>query len=171
MGEGLRLRATPAIAWDANGQDFFWNAPGFAIGDYANRIPYGSGNRANPSADWLLSNGMPVMSAPIPSPYQVTDQPVVDFSATHFSQRYYKPPVNWGYFRVSYYHGSYADPVQESDRFYEYMLYDENGLSRLLNPWADQYAEDVDGQLIPASDGQADNAVEAVSLCERLMGL
>lgn len=118
---------------DENGMQMTWNAAG-------DDVPVSSGERDNLNADWLLNNGSTVTYSAIPTPYSVSHVPTVSFDASYFGQRYYQPPVDWGYFRVTYYHGAFADQNPETDRYYEYMLYDDAGIVRLINPWDDVLA-------------------------------
>lgn len=116
---------------DDDGQEMTWNANG-------DPYPFGSGNRNDLAADWLLSNGAMMNYSVISSPFSVIEPPQVSFAESSFGQRYFQPPVQWGYFRITYDYGAEGAPQFLYDRYYEYVIYDDAGIVRLINPWENE---------------------------------
>ncbi len=116
-----------------------------------NTLPtYMSGNKELIGSQWLLSTAMAPgihknfakAGGSYPEVLDPGDFAIVEFGGvanTNFCERYYQPPVDWGFFRVTYYKLEHAHQQIFTDRFYEYMLYDEHGISRLVRPWEDLF--------------------------------
>lgn len=111
------------MTWDASENDYH---------------PTNLGERYDLSSDWLLNaSGSAGTHQSYTGGYSYNDGAVIDYSNTRFSERYYQPPVDWGYFRVSYYFGSDNSYDRADDRYYEYMLYGLDGIVLNIDPTDD----------------------------------
>jgi len=135
--------------YDASGNVIVRDPTGAILQPIESDLPtYHSGEKQTlTDAQWLLGSDLGTVSTTLGSaPYQHAGGSITapDFGDVNFSHRYYQPPTTWGYFRATYYHGSFANQEHDTDRFYEYMMYDLHGISRLVIPWDDYYITIVD---------------------------
>ncbi|MCP4707724.1 MAG: hypothetical protein GY869_03790, partial [Planctomycetes bacterium] len=116
----------------------------------ADQLPmtWNSGNKFDMGSFWLTTGDNHTVQAAFSGysspPSHASISASFDFQDTYFALRHYQPPVNWGFFRVTYYKLAEGNQEWFTDRYFEYMLYDKHGLSRHVIPWNDEFIT-VDG--------------------------